>query len=458
MPLFILTNFEPRRYALGFPLCTEENEYYGGASAHHAQRFRQLDLIFQGSGVSGNENFTEPPVRRTLPGLYEPCREDYLTTYLNRPEVRSALHVDHGRKWAACDDLVWDGYDEESSNRGTEPYYKRLLWSYDYGLSPRWIYGEGKTDREQRTLLDERELESRSVRDPADAELGAVEPLKLLVFSGDNDAVCGTQGTLTWIFSLGLNVTDYWQPWNFHDPLYGSRLGGYYTKMDGIHFATVHGAGHEVPSYKPAAALQLFVDFLGRSNTGSGWASRGPDLMAPYFDDTSFSYSYSRDESTAVEEEACDGKARHAALLAGGVSGVLCFALGVGVVFGLGYLRKWWVAKGERRFMQIQSEGIGSFELPTSFPANSNRTAVVNPISDAASHPPSSENIDGRGGAKKGDGGARSSMIGSSGEAQTEARSKGPHVFPVPTKAAGSVSASTLGHASRASTGEGAEF
>ena len=287
---------------------------------------------------------------------------------------------------------------------------------------------------------------------------------------------------LTWIFSLGLNVTDYWQPWSFHDPLYGSRLGGYYTQMDGIHFATVHGAGHEVPAYKPAAALQLFVDFLGRPNTGSGWASRGPDLMAPYLDDAPFS-NHSRDESTAVEAETCDGKVRHAALLAGWVSGLLCFALGVGGVFGLGHLRKWWVAKGDkRRFMQIQSEGIGAFELPISYPANSDRAAVVNPISDAASHPPSSENTDGRGGANEGDGGApigsrpleksegskrtqkssdssgdnRSSMIGSSGGGQTEARSKGPHLFPVPTKAA--ASASTPDNASRASTGEGSEF
>jgi len=58
-----------------------------------------------------------------------------------------------------------------------------------------------------------------------------MKPPKILVFSGDNDAVCGTQGTLTWIFSLGLNVTDYWKAWRFNDPLYGERLGGYYTKV-----------------------------------------------------------------------------------------------------------------------------------------------------------------------------------------------------------------------------------
>ena len=32
--------------------------------------------------------------------------------------------------------------------------------------------------------------------------------------------------------------------------------------MDGIHFATVHGAGHEVPRYKPAFALTMIEKFV----------------------------------------------------------------------------------------------------------------------------------------------------------------------------------------------------
>ena len=40
-------------------------------------------------------------------------------------------------------------------------------------------------------------------------------PLKLLIFSGDNDAICGVGGTQRWIFALGLNLTSYWQPWMY---------------------------------------------------------------------------------------------------------------------------------------------------------------------------------------------------------------------------------------------------
>ena len=75
----------------------------------------------------------------SCPCRQEPCREDYLTAYLNRADVRKALHVDHDREWVACDDVVWEGYDQDSSDASTEPYYKRLVWSYEYGGSPSWV-------------------------------------------------------------------------------------------------------------------------------------------------------------------------------------------------------------------------------------------------------------------------------------------------------------------------------
>jgi len=56
---------------------------------------------------------------------------------------------------------------------------------------------------------------------------------------------------MSWLFSLGLNLTSYWRPWRFADPIYGDRLGGYYSQFAGLHFATVHGAGHEVDFRRP---------------------------------------------------------------------------------------------------------------------------------------------------------------------------------------------------------------
>ena len=46
----------------------------------------------------------------------------------------------------------------------------------------------------------------------------------------------------------------------------GRQQGGFLTKFDGsFSFATVHGAGHEVPTFQPVAALSLFSGFLDGS-------------------------------------------------------------------------------------------------------------------------------------------------------------------------------------------------
>jgi hypothetical protein len=42
------------------------------------------------------------------------------------------------------------------------------------------------------------------------------------------------------------------------------QVGGYLTKWKNtkLAFATVHGAGHEVPTYKPDVALWLWESYL----------------------------------------------------------------------------------------------------------------------------------------------------------------------------------------------------
>lgn len=47
------------------------------------------------------------------------------------------------------------------------------------------------------------------------------------------------------------------------DAKFHSQQGGFYTTFyDGLTFATVHGAGHEVPAYQPEKALELLRLFL----------------------------------------------------------------------------------------------------------------------------------------------------------------------------------------------------
>ena len=52
------------------------------------------------------------------------------------------------------------------------------------------------------------------------------------------------------------------RPWQSY--LVDGQVAGYLTKWKDtkMAFATVHGAGHEVPTYKPEAALYLWQSYL----------------------------------------------------------------------------------------------------------------------------------------------------------------------------------------------------
>jgi carboxypeptidase C (cathepsin A) len=89
--------------------------------------------------------------------------------------------------------------------------------------------------------------------------------LRILVYSGDDDGVCGTVGTQRWIYDLGFSVDSMWKTWYVD-----GQTAGYITKFktdnaptnSRLSFMTVHGAGHEVPTYKPKEALILFEMYI----------------------------------------------------------------------------------------------------------------------------------------------------------------------------------------------------
>jgi carboxypeptidase C (cathepsin A) len=80
------------------------------------------------------------------------------------------------------------------------------------------------------------------------------------------NVVCSTASTQSWIFDIGVSPKPgrLWQPWRS-----GKQTAGFLTEFDlgqttnsSFVFATVHGAGHEVPSYRPREALVLIKSFL----------------------------------------------------------------------------------------------------------------------------------------------------------------------------------------------------
>jgi len=154
--------------------------------------------------------------------VYHACAEEYTVLYLNRPDVMEALHVKAGGeiKWKPCSDNV--EYDFDSFAESQIDLYEDLM-----------------------EMLEE-------------------HPIDIMVFSGDDDAICSTAGTQKWIWDIGVDPkpSKMWQPW-----IVQNQTAGYVTVFDvdgpgSFTFVTVHGAGHEVPWYRPMEALEMLQRYL----------------------------------------------------------------------------------------------------------------------------------------------------------------------------------------------------
>lgn len=87
---------------------------------------------------------------------------------------------------------------------------------------------------------------------------------RMLIYSGDTDACVPTWGTVDWIDSLNLTVKKPWKPWSAqHLDSTGMQRAGYVKEYaHNFTFATVQGAGHLVPTYKPHFALTMISKWL----------------------------------------------------------------------------------------------------------------------------------------------------------------------------------------------------
>lgn len=145
---------------------------------------------------------------KKLRNLEETCVADdqvHLTAYLNRSDVREALHIPEDiQPWQQCtDDPRWDYTEMPEASE--------------------WIY---------RVLK---------------AQQHAGNNIRMIHYSGDVDGVVPTYGTKQWIKNLNWDVLEPDQPWKLKDEVNGDQVQGFVTSYDGLDFATIKGVGHMAP-------------------------------------------------------------------------------------------------------------------------------------------------------------------------------------------------------------------
>ncbi|PIA48349.1 hypothetical protein AQUCO_01400747v1, partial [Aquilegia coerulea] len=169
-----------------------------------------LDIYNIYGPICLSSNLTEKPTKQLT--TIDPCSDTYVSAYLNTPEVLEALHVNVNlivnHTWQPCINGI-------------------LNW----------------TDAPRTVLPLLREFIANGLR--------------VWVFSGDTDGRVPVTSTRYTLNKLKLPVKAAFYPWS-----HKGEVGGYSIVYDGLTFATVRGAGHEVPSFQPSRALALIKNFL----------------------------------------------------------------------------------------------------------------------------------------------------------------------------------------------------
>jgi carboxypeptidase C (cathepsin A) len=208
--------------ALDYPSCNSVSSLSESVSERIWLRERGMGLNPSKAYNSDDDNTPDLP--------YDPCVDNYGTTYLNRADVQEAIHVNATVRnkttilWSECTFKL--DYNQADQLESMIPVYQEIL-NNEY-------------------------------------------PLKLEIYSGDDDSNCPMLGTLEWTYGLELEETSSWSPWYCQDAPYGNQFAGFQVSWAAgnsstLTLSTVHGAGHEVPTYKGQQALQLFQRYLERN-------------------------------------------------------------------------------------------------------------------------------------------------------------------------------------------------
>lgn len=144
--------------------------------------------------------------------VHVPCLDlEVASRWLNDPSVREAIHalpVNVIGTWVVCSDSVVYTHDAGSML----PYHQHLL-SLGY---------------------------------------------RALIYSGDHDMCVPFTGSEAWTRGMGYKILDDWHPWFTNNQVAGYTI----SYANNLTFATIKGAGHTVPEYKPQESFAFFKKWL----------------------------------------------------------------------------------------------------------------------------------------------------------------------------------------------------
>ncbi|XP_030532237.1 serine carboxypeptidase-like 40 [Rhodamnia argentea] len=203
-----------QKYCDFSPNATSQVSQCNSALQDMANNVYSLDIYNIYAPLCFSSNVTSQPKKTNIMDL-DPCGDNYVYAYMNREDVQEALHanvtkLDHD--WSGCSSVIrtW----------GDSPY----------------------------TVL------------PLLQEFMS-NGLRVWVFSGDTDGRVPVTSTRRSLSKMSLPTKSPWRPW-----FLGGEVGGYVQVYKGdLTFATVRGAGHQVPGYQPKRALSLISHFLAGS-------------------------------------------------------------------------------------------------------------------------------------------------------------------------------------------------
>ncbi|KAJ0045187.1 hypothetical protein Pint_06077 [Pistacia integerrima] len=140
----------------------------------------------------------------------------YTKVYMNRSDVQKAFHANVAKisnPWATCSSAIRGNWTD--SPKSMLPIFKELI----------------------------------------------AAGIRIWLYSGDTDAILPLSATRHSIAALNLETDIEWYPW--YDDQF--QVGGWSQVYKGLIYATVRGAGHEVPLSQPKLALILLKNFLNNS-------------------------------------------------------------------------------------------------------------------------------------------------------------------------------------------------